>query len=383
MLTIAVYNGREFIDRTLVSAAGLDRTGVDVDILVLDDASPAPGFGEFLATRCDELGFDYYRSPRNQGLVRSLNVAMRWAVSAGYDYVILSNSDVIYPASLVVGMVAAAQSDPAAGAVVSWSNNASAFSLLNADSDAHLASQEVVDWISGTLADEFGGSTIDIPCAVGFCWLIPTAVIERIGVHDTVFGRGYCEETDWSLRARAKGYRVLLALSVFTYHQGNGSMIEAGVLQQGEKTIDANEAVIDLRYPRLREEVEVFADTGVLQRASERAVRSLMRRAASERGYELEVSWLSRERPVGGGAHCLVHPGSQAAHLEVSYLGFSRWVMFHDADGPATIRGYFGTDPTRVLVRDTGPQADRVEAAFGDARVPIERRIAYPQIVIA
>jgi hypothetical protein len=108
-----------------------------------------------------------------------------------------------------------------------------------------------------------------------------------------------------------------------------------------------------------------------------------MRRAASERGYELEVSWLSRERPVGGGAHCLVHPGSQAAHLEVSYLGFSRWVMFHDADGPATIRGYFGTDPTRVLVRDTGPQADRVEAAFGDARVPIERRIAYPQIVIA
>jgi GT2 family glycosyltransferase len=382
LVTIAVYNGRDFIDRTLQSAAGLDASGLHVDILVLDDASPVPGFGDYLAARCGDLGFGYYRSPRNQGLVRSLNIAMRWAASAGYDYVILSNSDVIYPTGLVVGLVDAARSDPAVGAVVSWSNNASAFSLLNADSDAHLASQTVVEWISETLAGEFDGSTLEIPCAVGFCWLIPTAVIERIGVHDTVFGRGYCEETDWSLRARAQGYRVVLALSVFTYHQGNGSMIEAGVLPQGEKTIDANEAIIDLRYPDLRQEVETFADTGLLQGASERAVRALMRREATERGYEVEVSWLSRARPVGAGAHCLVHPGGLAAHLDVSYLGFSRWAMFHDGDGPGAIRRYFGTDPTRVVIRDIGPQADRVEATFGDAGVPIERRIAYPQTVI-
>ncbi len=382
LLTIAVYNGREFIDRTLLSAAALDQTGIDLDVLVLDDASPAPGFADELSAACAHHGFSYYRSPRNQGLVRSLNVAMRWAQAERYDHVLLANSDVVYPANLVVGMVAAAESDPRCGAVVSWSNNASAFSFLNEDPDLHLPTQEVVDVISSTFEAEFDGATLEIPCANGFCWLIPVPVIDRVGIHDTVFGRGYCEETDWSLRARASGYKVLLALSVFTYHQGNGSMIEAGVLQTGEKTIDAHEAVIDMRYPGFRDEVEAFADTGQLQDATERAHRALVRRGAADHGYDLEVGWLTHEPEVGARPHCFVHPGPLAAHLEVTYLGFRRWVMFDDGDGPAAIRRYFGADPTLVTIRDIGPQADRVETAFGGADSVLDRRVAYPQTVV-
>jgi GT2 family glycosyltransferase len=382
LFTIAVYNGREFMDRTLQSAAAIDRTGVDVDILVLDDASPAPGFSDELAEACAARGFLYYRSPRNQGLVRSLNVAMRWAQREQYDHVILANSDVIYPANLVVGMVTAAESDPRCGAVVSWSNNASAFSLLNHDPDVHLPFQDVVDTISRVCRDEFDGATLEIPCANGFCWLIPVPVLDRVGVHDTVFGRGYCEETDWSLRARAAGYKVLLALSVFTYHQGNGSMIEAGVLQGGEKTIDAHEAVIDMRYPDFRDEVQAFADTGLLQDASERAVRALVRGGLDARGYDVEVGWLAREPEFGARPHCFVHPGSLAAHIEISYLGFRRWVTFDDGDGPGAIRAFFGADPARVLIRDIGPQADRVERAFGGDSTSIDRRVAYPQSVV-
>ena len=48
----------------------------------------------------------------------------------------------------------------------------------------------------------------------------------------------------------------------------------------------------------------------------------------------LILSWLSRKRPPGSGAHCLIHPGEQAAHLDVSYLGFQRWVTFSHGDGP-------------------------------------------------
>ena len=382
LLTIAVYNGREFIDRTLRSAAALDQTGIDLDVLVLDDASPAPGFADELSAACAHHGFSYYRSPRNQGLVRSLNVAMRWAQAERYDHVLLANSDVVYPANLVVGMVAAADSDPLCGAVVSWSNNASAFSFLNEDPDLHLPTQEVVDLISSTFEAEFDGASLEIPCANGFCWLIPVPVIDRVGIHDTVFGRGYCEETDWSLRARASGYKVLLALSVFTYHQGNGSMIEAGVLQTGEKTIDAHEAVIDMRYPGFRDEVEAFADTGQLQDATERAHRALVRRGAADRGYDLEVGWLAHEPEVGARPHCFVHPGPLAAHLEVTYLGFRRWVMFDDGDGPAAIRSYFGADPTLVTIRDIGPQADRIETAFGRGDSVLDRRVAYPQTVV-
>lgn len=384
LLAVAVYNGQRFIDRTLASAAHLDHTGIDLDVLILDDASPATGFSEHVASRCDELGFGYYRSPRNQGLVRNVNLGMLWAVHAGYDYLILANSDVIYPVNLATGMVrTATNAEGDVGAVVSWSNNMGAFSLPNLDPDVHLASQDVVDFVSTTFADEFGDSGIEIPCGVGFCWMLPTGMVERIGIHDTVFDRGYCEETDWTLRARHAGHRILLVPGVFTYHEGNASMLDAGVLRPGDITIDANEAIIDERYPQFRDEVQAFEDTGQLKAASDRAVRALNRRAAQRQGYEVEVGWLSRPEDVGAAPRCLIHPGELAAHIELQYLGFHRWVTFDDGDGPKAIRDYYGTEPMRVTVRDLGPQADLVEQSFLDAGVPVERRIAYPQSVIA
>lgn len=384
LLAIAVYNGRRFIDRTLDSVARLDRTGIDLDVLVLDDASPSAGFSEHVAARCDELGLGYYRSPRNQGLVRNVNLGMLWAMHCDYDHLILSNSDVIYPANLAVGLVQTAESGGSeVGAVVSWSNNMGAFTLPNDDPDRHLASQEVVDRVSTVLAEEFAGASIEIPCGVGFCWLVPVPVIRRIGIHDTVFGRGYCEETDWTLRARQAGYRVLLAPTVFTYHEGNVSMLDAGVLRPGDITVDSHEAIIDERYPAFRDEVQAFEDTGVLEEARDRAVRALARRGTADRGYEVEMGWLSRPEQVGASVpHCLVHPGAEAAHLDVSYLGFKGWVRFDDHNGPAAIRAYFGSDPSRVTIRDVGPQTDLVETAFGEAGVAVERRVVYPQSVI-
>jgi GT2 family glycosyltransferase len=382
LFAIAVYNGREFIDRTLASASRFARDGVDVDVMVFDDASPSPGFSEHVAARCETLGLSYYRSPRNQGLVRNLNLAMRWSMRAGYDYLVLANSDVIYPADLVTGLVGAAQSAPDVGAVVSWSNNMAAFTLHNPEADIHLASQEAVDYVSTTLAGEFADTTIELPCGVGFCWMMPVPVIERIGIQDTIFDRGYCEETDWTLRARAAGYRVLLAPGVFSYHQGNVSMLDAGVLQDGEITVDKHEAIVDERYPDFRQEVEDFADSEVLDRVAERAVRALARRAASERGYEVEVGWLTRPRPPGSPPHCQIHPGDTAAHVEISHLGFSRWVYFDDGDGPKVVRDYFGADPSRVTIRDIGPQADLIERTFREAGVPIERHVNYQQAVL-
>jgi GT2 family glycosyltransferase len=382
LLAIAVYNGQRFIDRTLASAAHLDATGIRLDVLILDDASPGPGFSEHVEARCHELGFGYYRSPRNQGLVRNVNLGMLWAAHAGYDYVILANSDVIYPVNLATGMVQAAQTGEDVGAVVSWSNNMGAFTLPNHDPDTHLASQEVVDFVSTTLAGEFGDQTLEIPCGVGFCWMIPTPVIDRIGIHDTVFDKGYCEETDWTLRARAEGLRILLVPSVFTYHEGNASMLDAGVLRPGDITVDANEAIIDERYPDFRDQVQAFEDTGQLKAACDRAVQALSRAAAARQGYEVEVGWLSREAPVDSPPRCLVHPGEAAAHVELQYLGFHRWELFDDGDGPAAIRSYFGSDPLLVTIRDVGPQADRVERTFREAGVPVERRVAYPQAVV-
>jgi GT2 family glycosyltransferase len=192
LLVVTVYNGEAFVPRCVESAAGIDKSDCDIDVLVLDDCSPDREWSVRLAALCEQLGAGYYWTPRNLGIVRNVNLGLLHAVNAGYSHVIIANSDVIFPANCVAGLLAVANSDERIGSVTSWSNNVSIYSLPNEDPDANLADQGVVSWLSASLGGMFGASAMDIPAGISFCILIPTKVIEDVGIMDTVYGRGYC-----------------------------------------------------------------------------------------------------------------------------------------------------------------------------------------------
>ena len=270
LLAITVFNGEGHVVPCLKSAARImEQADPTLDVLVLDDCSPAPGFSERLETLCAELGFRYYRSPRNLGIPRNVNLALLTCVREGYDLVVVANSDVLFPINLVPEMLGVC-ADPEVGSVTAWSNNVSAYSLRCTDPDRNLSEQGVVDWVSSSLAGNFSGSMIDIPAGISFCIMIKRSVIEDVGLMDPVYGRGYCEETDWTLRSQALGYRVVLAPGVFVYHAGGGSNVEAGLLTEGQTTVMANEAIIDLRYPQFRMQVDGFLASGTLEEGPSR-----------------------------------------------------------------------------------------------------------------
>ena len=58
---------------------------------------------------------------------------------------------------------------------------------------------------------------------VGFCLLVKRELITTLGVFDEAFERGYCEETDFHFRARAGGWRCVVADDVFVYHRQGAS----------------------------------------------------------------------------------------------------------------------------------------------------------------
>jgi GT2 family glycosyltransferase len=153
LLAITAYNGRDFLERTLRSALRIDTTVADLEIVVFDDASPEEGFGEWLEGLCGSLGVGYYRTPRNLGIVRNVNLGLLYGRDQEHDFVIISNSDVIYPENLLTGMIAVADSDETIGSVTAWSNNVSVYSLPNDQPDRLLADQETVDLVSHALND--------------------------------------------------------------------------------------------------------------------------------------------------------------------------------------------------------------------------------------
>ena len=60
-----------------------------------------------------------------------------------------------------------------------------------------------------------------LPTAVGFCMLIRRVVLDRVGMFDPSFGRGYGEENEFCLRAQDAGFVHVLDDRTFIEHKGS------------------------------------------------------------------------------------------------------------------------------------------------------------------
>ena len=361
LFAILVYNGRAFVPDAIRSAARLSRRdgSHEVDVLALDDCSTQPGWSDELAAICEQVGAQYYRSPRNLGIPRNMNLALLRAMDQDYDDVILCNSDVVVPQHLVDTMVGVAETTPNVGSVTAWSNNVSIFSLPNADPDANLAHQGAVDFVSDALGGEFGTSGFEVPTAVGFCMLIPTAVVRRVGLLDPVFGRGYCEEVDWCLRAGSLEYRHVLAPGCFVYHVGNATTREAGILERNQFTSWANEAIIDMRHPGYRSALAEFDTSSQLAALMTRGVTAIVVAAAREWGYAIEASWLHRDNRADR-VQFVVAPQGGPSVVAGRFQGFEIGIPLDSTGVVDSIERLVGRPPNRVSVFEAGRRADEL-----------------------
>lgn len=375
---ITVYNGRAFVPAAIESALRMDQSDAQIDVLVLDDASPEPGWSEELAAFCKERDVMYYRTPRNLGIPRNVSLGMLTAVKRGYDYVVISNSDVLYPRDLM-GQMLLASRHPKVGSVTAWSNNVSIYSLPNEDPNRFLHDQDVVDWVHSSLAGHFGDAVMDIPAGISFCILISTDVVRDVGIMDPCFGRGYCEETDWSLRSLVAGYRVALVPGSYVFHHGRGSNLDAGIVSMNATTVPANEAIIDLRYPQFRKQVEAFIHSGVLAKAHQDAIRQLVLCAGRQFGYGIDVGWVARDRQDQDQVCIHLSPDGGDDGIVATFRGFQLRNPLQPGDIGAQIRQLFGADPTTVNLFDRGALTERLTAEFASQSRP--RFGNYPSTV--
>jgi len=369
LLAITVYNGRAFVPDAIESATRISTEHHDVDILVLDDHSPEPGWSEDLAAICGRLGARYYCTPRNLGIPRNVNLGLLAAQDEGYSHVIIANSDVLFPANLVDALVPACRSDDRIASVTAWSNNASIYSIPNDDPVRHLGRQERVDWISSTLQAEFGSAVFDAPAGISFCIVIPTWAVTKVGLMDPVFGRGYCEETDWSRRSLRLGYRCTVAKGVFVYHAGKGSNESAGLIRPGATTVDEHELIVDMRYPEFRDEVARYAAADALRGHHRDGTTAICQAAARELGYGIEVGYLTGSSPHPERPTIVVDPSDPSGPVSCRYLGFAADVPLPNSSEPvdvaAAIREFAGGPPSGINLLERGPRTQHLLDALG------------------
>ena len=222
-IIIPVFGALEHVKKCIDSV--LRNTPKEHRILVIDDCSREGDVIRYLQdfTWSERMIVTFHS--KNLGFVKTANEGIREALATGTEPILL-NSDTIVPPRWVERIDEAraqgTERGVRVGAISPLSNNASHYSVPNAyDND-------LPDWLDPEAMDHIveetsGESFPEIPCAVGFCMMLTREALEAVGSFDPKWGKGYGEETDWSVRAKAAGFSCILADNLFVWHEHHAS----------------------------------------------------------------------------------------------------------------------------------------------------------------
>ncbi len=341
LVAVVADESRPATEAVLTSLARLDG---DIDILLLQD-----GGGDESWQRVQEAaaarGFASYRSPRRLTPPRAANLALLLAQLGAHDYVLLTRGDLILPPRLVPELLLAAI-ELNVGSVSAWAVDTANFPLDNRRPDVRLATPDVVESVSESLASQFSGIHVTLPAATP-CVLIPVPVLREVGLFDPVFADTGAELTDWSLRALRAGYKPYLAPAVFVHRDPTGAR------SREANSAAAGAAVVQMRYPQFNDQLYAFAGWGFGSIVRRAGVRRIVIECARSAGYVLAVGWLPGSTS-GGTVRCVIAPdGATEIHADV--FGFEHVEpLAPGQDVAKVLLDLFGSPPARVEVYDHG-----------------------------
>ncbi|HOQ88927.1 MAG TPA: glycosyltransferase family 2 protein, partial [Candidatus Hydrogenedentes bacterium] len=190
-------------------------------LIVVDDCSDDHTAGmlrELMAAAPDAVEARYLRNEQNLGYLRSVNRGIR---EGGAPVVVLVNSDTLLTPGALNRVLSGFGRDPKIGVINPVSNWAN-WTRIPFPDGANIYS------LTDAVRRLGSGKLPDIRNASGFFFAMRRELIQDIGDFDEAYGFGYWEETDFCMRALAKGWRVVVDDSLYIFHHGWGSFQEEG-----------------------------------------------------------------------------------------------------------------------------------------------------------
>ncbi len=221
---IPVHNARQALHSCLESV--LLSVPSHTEVLILDDASDDPAISGLLRQYIGKGGpaWRLEQQTRNLGFVATVNRGMQ--MTGGN--VVLLNSDTIVTQGWLEGLQRCLASDASIATATPWSNNGEIVSMPRFCANNPVPDQ--LEAMAEVITQTGHPAYPELPTAVGFCVAISRVAISEIGVFDQeLFGLGYGEENDFSLRASAAGFRNVLCDDVYVAHLGGCSFLPRGL----------------------------------------------------------------------------------------------------------------------------------------------------------
>lgn len=243
-IVVPVYADWATIKQNIGSLVKFYEDNPSVEVYYVNDCGPRADYIEkkIIKNIKNIKNFHYLRNEKNLGFVKNCNNAVNNLVIDKTADILLLNSDTVVTKGFVEEMQGILYSQKNICAVNPRSNNATVWSIPTDSSMARRPQSSFMLWqkLKGELPDKYIA-----PTSHGFCMLIRRDVIDKIGLFDEVYGRGYGEENDFTMRARKDGWVCAVANHAFVFHYGSKSF---GVKKQ--KSFSSTNSMILLnRYP--------------------------------------------------------------------------------------------------------------------------------------
>lgn len=245
-IIIPVFNAHEDVQACLESVQAYTPTA---EVLVIDDASSDARVAPMLEAWQDATAnHRVITHARNQGFVHSANRGMQ-----EFDGdVVLLNSDTLVTPGWLRALSDCLASDPAIATATPWTNNGEIASFPELCAAAPVP--ENLERFAAAIAQAGQPVYPEIPTAVGFCMAISRRALKAVGELDAnLFGRGYGEENDFSLRAKAAGFRNVLCDNAYVAHIGGRSFKPVN-MAPGPESMDR----LLSRHPEYQELIAAF-----------------------------------------------------------------------------------------------------------------------------
>lgn len=316
-IIIPIYKGIA-ITRSCIESVLETRDPARDALVLVNDCSPEPGMSEMLRAFQHLENVFLLTNVENQGFVGTVNRGLAYCPAG---HAVMLNSDTRVFPGIWDEMEKVLRENLGVGTITALSNNATVYSYPHVT----LARAEPLNDISwDELAAEAlaqnSGLIVDMPTGHGFCMLVRREVLDRVGLLDTRFGRGYGEENDLCQRAADLGWRNVAACGVLVEHRESVSF-------QGDKAalLGTNLPKLNALYPEYTPAVMAYEARDDL-RIARWPLDARRLRQARETGIRFALvihNWL------GGGTETAIRDIERA----YGYDGRQRMTLTFRADG--------------------------------------------------
>ena len=203
---IVTYNGKKWYDRSIGRLAAFNP---EVEIIVVDYASTDDSAGYIR----EHFPSVYLMEPgENLGFARANNLAIRYALDHGADYVLLLNQDAWVDENTIARLVTTFEENTSVGIAVPMQLDGSGAAL-----DYYFAQN-----LSGLFVSDAYGHTLqtyyDIRYAPAAAWMVSRACFETVGGFDTDLFSHYGEDENYGQRLHYHKLRMVVSTRAAVCH---------------------------------------------------------------------------------------------------------------------------------------------------------------------